>query len=147
MDQGSTNAQIAEATEGTSTDDQSVNTVNSASISRQDLDEYLAQFGNATGWTYGERSPGELAGTWASLDGDGHQLVFNAGGSEGAFSESFNGKMTSGLYAISPEGKIVAFSKSNDVGVGSHFKLAGETIIGPKGPNPNAQWQRVDPER
>ena len=110
---------------------------------REDLDKYLANFGDATNWSYGERTPGELAGTWVSVDDGGHRVVFDANGCQGAFSEDFNGNMTAGLYAVSPDGRIVAFSKWNGIGLGSRFKFEGQTITGPRGPNPSAQWKRI----
>lgn len=110
---------------------------------RSELDSYLANFNNATNWTYGERVAGELAGTWISTDGDGHQVVFNQDGQDGAFGEDFNGARSNGLYAVSDDGKIAAFSRCNGMGIGSHFQLNGDLLTGPKGSNPSASWKRV----
>lgn len=110
---------------------------------REELDSYLSGFGNAGSWNYGERVIGELAGTWISTDGDGHKIVFNENGKDGSFSEDFNGAMSKGVYAISNNGKIVAYSKSGGVGIGSHFQFDGKIITGPKGPNPSASWERM----
>ncbi|MGB0596530.1 MAG: hypothetical protein ACPGLY_07575 [Rubripirellula sp.] len=110
-------------------------------VTREDLDQKLARLSNVSGWHYGERTPGELAGTWVLADGDGAPLVFGANGS---FRQDFNGHLTTGLYAISDSGRIVTFSKWNDIGLGSHFWFDGKTIIGPKGPLPKVEWVREE---
>lgn len=112
-----------------------------AAVTRKDLDQRIANYNDTSAWHYGERTDGELAGTWMSVDGDGHHIVF---GADGSFSTDFNGNMTTGLYAISDNGRIVAFSKWNGIGLGSHFMLDGKTLTGPKGPRPNAQWTRTE---
>lgn len=109
-------------------------------VTRGELDAYRARFDDASVWHYGEGTDGELEGTWISVDGDGHRIVF---GPDGLFSEDFNGNMTTGQYAISDTGRIVAFSKWDGISLGSHFQLDGETITGPKGPNPHAEWRRA----
>jgi hypothetical protein len=110
---------------------------------RAELDEYAAAFTKNAIWHYGERTAGELIGIWESVDGDEHRIVF---GADGHFSEQFNADMTTGLYAISDSGQIITFSKSNGVGLGSRFQLDGKSITGPKGPKPNARWERTQPK-
>jgi len=109
-------------------------------VTREELDDQLTRLNDTSTWHYGERAAGELAGTWTSADGDGHRIVF---GADGSFSEAFSGKMTTGRYAISNNGRIVAFSKANGIGLGSHFWLDGKTITGPKGSKPKAKWKRT----
>lgn len=116
-----------------------VNENDGIDVTREDLDQKLARFRNISGWHYGERTTGELAGTWVLADGGGARLVFGANGS---FRQDFNGHMTTGLYAISDSGRIVAFSKWNDIGLGSHFWFDGKTIVGPRGPLPKVEWVR-----
>jgi hypothetical protein len=53
--------------------------------------------------------------------------------------------MTAGVYAVSENNRVVCFSKWNGIGLGAHFTLVGETLTGPLGPNPAAQWQRIAP--
>lgn len=111
-------------------------------VTRLDLDTYIARFKDTSAWHYGERTPGELAGTWTAVDGDGHRIMF---GADGSFSEDFNGNLTTGLYAISENGRIVAFSKWNGIRLGAHYTLDGDLIVGPKGPQPKAKWSRTAP--
>jgi len=111
-----------------------------ATVTRQDLDAWIARLNDTSTWHYGERTEGELAGLWTSVDGDRHPMVF---GADGSFSEDFNGNMTTGLYAISDKGRIVAVSKWKGIGCSSHFRFDGKTITGPKGPRPNVQWKRT----
>lgn len=118
-----------------------------ASASREEFEDYIAKFVDVTNWTYGERTPGELAGKWISEDGDGHYLVFDVNAEGGTFGQEFNGHMTSGYYAISDDGQIAAFSKWNGIGIGSRFRLKGDTITGAKGPNPSARWMRAESTR
>lgn len=106
-----------------------------------ELLDYVKRFDDGTVWHHGEETDDSLIGTWISTDGDGHRIVF---GADGSFSEDFNGRMTTGLFAVSDAGKIVAFSKSQGVGLGSHFQFGGETITGPKGPDPQAEWRRAN---
>jgi len=108
-----------------------------ALVTRVHLDDWIARFDDQSNWNYGERTDGELAGTWASVDGDGNRIVFGANGS---FSTNFVGNMNSGLYAISDMGRIVAVATP---GGSYHYWFDGKTITGPKGPNPNAQWKRT----
>lgn len=108
---------------------------------RGDLEKWLQRFNDNTRWRYGERCPGELAGVWMPVDGSAAPLVF---GADGSFSEAFNGRMVSGLYAISETGRIATFCRSSNGGaLGSHFQFDGCTIKGPKGPDPEAAWTRV----
>ena len=132
-------AAVTDVTDADQQDDREYGTTDV--VTRADLDQYMANFEGESGWIYGERTEGELVGTWISVDGDGDRVVF---GADGSFSEDFIGKMTTGLYAISDTGKIVAFSESGGVSLGSHFQLDGETITGPKGPNPSAEWRRAE---
>lgn len=113
-------------------------------MKRADLDNYKSIFKGQTGWTYGERTPGELAGTWRSVDQNRHGLVFDVDGVPGTFSEDFAGTMTVGLYAISSTGKIVTVSSAKGASLGSHFQLNGDTITGPRGPDPSVEFRRVD---
>lgn len=113
-------------------------------VTRQELDQYRASFKSASAWHYGERADGELAGVWTSVDGDGHRISFDLDGVKGSFRGDFNGNPAVGLYSISDDGLIVTYSKRNGVGIGTHFRVDGQTIIGPKGPNPSAQWKRID---
>lgn len=113
----------------------------SSSATRSELDAYLAKFNSNSGWTYGERTAGELAGKWVSEDGRDF-LIFEPEGKTGEFVQSFNGGKAIGLYAISDEGKIVAFAKKSDIRLGSHYTLVDTKIVGPKGPNPSATWIR-----
>ena len=107
---------------------------------RKDLDEYLSRFSNEETWVYGERKRGELAGTWISEGSNRHRVRF---GSNGSYTEESNGKKSFGMYAISPKGRIVAYSKSDLVpGIGRWFWFNGEMLIGPKGPKPDAHWMR-----
>jgi len=111
-----------------------------AAVTRQDLDDWIARLNDTSTWHYGERTEGEIAGSWTSVDGNRHRMVFGANGS---FSEDFNGNMTTGLYAISDKGRIAAVSKWKGVGRSCHFWFDGKTITGPKGPNPNVRWERT----
>lgn len=119
--------------------------IDTTPATREQLDSYLAIFTSATNWTYGERTPGELAGTWVLADGGGHRIIFDVDGRPGTFSEELvNGKMTAGIYAVSDQGHIAAVSKGDGISLGSHFKFDGQFISGPRGPNPSVRWQRVD---
>lgn len=114
---------------------------------RKNLIKRLARYKSAPyidvkEWHYGERKAGELEGTWI-YEGGSDKAVF---GADGSFSESFAGKMTKGLYAISDKGLIVTYSEREGGGeLGSSYQLQsdGKTLIGPHGPKPNAVWKRV----
>ncbi|MBC8876836.1 MAG: hypothetical protein H8E44_46000 [Planctomycetes bacterium] len=111
-----------------------------AAVTRQDLDAWIARFDDTSIWHYGERTDGELAGLWTSVDANRHRIVF---GADGSFSEDFLDNMTTGLYAISDKGRIAAVSKWKGIGCSGHFWFDGKTITGPKGPNPKVRWERT----
>ncbi|MFN3189337.1 MAG: hypothetical protein ACE361_02350 [Aureliella sp.] len=115
------------------------------SATRKELDEYIANFKSTSAWTYGERNQGELAGRWDLVGGKTY-IEFDSGGEKGVFLTLFNGKPARGRYAISREGKIVAFAKASSdgeaIGIGSHYRLNGDEIRGPNGPQPDAVWRR-----
>lgn len=118
--------------------------IDTTPASREQLDSYLAIFTSATNWTYGERTPGELAGTWVLENGGGHRIIFDVDGRPGTFSEELvNGKLTAGVYAVSDQGHIAAVSKGDGISLGSHFKFDGQFISGPRGPSPSVRWKRV----
>ena len=106
---------------------------------RPELDAYLSKHKNPGKWHYGERVKGELAGTWEIAGKGGQRVVF---GADGTYRENFNGNMTRGLYAVSDEGRVVAFSKWNGIGLGAYYRLEGEVLVGPNGPNPRERWLR-----
>ena len=114
--------------------------VDRSPATRKDLDNFIGKSRTTATWHYRERAEGELAGTWISTDGNGHILVFGAGGE---FSRSFSNNMTTGLFAVSDEGRIMAFSKWDGIGLGSHYRFDGKTITGPQGPNPLVRWVRT----
>ncbi|MEZ6107039.1 MAG: hypothetical protein R3B96_13205 [Pirellulaceae bacterium] len=107
-----------------------------------DLTAQLSRFQVQPPWTYGERTAGELAGSWVSDDAEGDLVEFDLDGKSGTFSEDLGGKRTIGLYAISADGVIVTISRSGDVSLSSHFRLNGDQLSGPRGPNPNVTWRR-----
>ena len=108
---------------------------------RKKLEKYIARFDDKSKWHFGERTPGELAGKWISDNDPTSLLVFAA---DGSFSEYFNGKMTTGLYAISESGLVVAYSiPHGGGGLGSWFRLEGKNLTGPRGPQPEAIWKRA----
>ena len=117
------------------------NNVADIAVTHADLDSQISRSKDQSTWHYGERTPGELAGIWTSVDGSGDRLVF---GADGSVSEDLAGNMTQGVYAISDKGRILSFSKWNETGLRSHFWLDGEKIRGPRGPIPNAYWERVE---
>ncbi|MEM8732949.1 MAG: hypothetical protein AAGG44_01915 [Planctomycetota bacterium] len=114
--------------------------------SRQDLDVYLRRFRSDFPWTYSERKQGELSGRWFPKNGDDDYVEFETGGKKGAFATLFAGQTAIGCYAISPQGKVVAYAKAlvdgEVAGIGVHFELENGRLIGPKGPNPQAVWIR-----
>lgn len=113
-----------------------------APITKADLDAYKARFDNPPPWTYGERVPGELAGVWVSDDPEGKPIEFDVDGVPGTFAEDFVGNRAIGLYAIASDGKIVTASQFGGASLGSHFNFNGQTITGPRGPNPMVTWHR-----
>jgi hypothetical protein len=119
--------------------------VDNAPATRADLDEYLAKFRADKNWTYGERQPGQLAGTWVEVQSGANECVFDVDGVSGKFAIRFGENMAAGLYAVSENNRVVCFSKWNGIGVGSHFTLRGNTLSGPLGPNPTAKWKRTVP--
>ena len=119
--------------------------VDTTPATRSELDRYLGKFRSEKNWTYGERQPAQLSGTWVALDSDGNRVVFDVDGVPGTFGQDFAGNMTAGVYAVSENNRVVCFSKWNGIGLGAHFTLVGETLTGPLGPNPAAQWQRIAP--
>ena len=114
--------------------------VDRSPATRQDLDDFIGKSGMTATWHYGERTAGELAGTWISTDGNGYLLVF---GANGQFLQSFTDNMATGQFAVSDEGRIMAFSKWDGTGPGSHFWFDGQAITGPRGPNPLVRWVRT----
>ena len=70
--------------------------------------------------------------------------MFDESDGKGTFSEDFRGNMTTGLYAISADGRIATFSKWREIGLSSHFKFDGQTITGSKGPMPSVEWKRIE---
>ncbi|CAN5292880.1 hypothetical protein BH23VER1_BH23VER1_12390 [soil metagenome] len=120
---------------------------NAGSALRKGLDKQLARYKSVPyievkEWHYRERKAGELEGTWI-CEGGSDKAVF---GADGSFSESFDGKMTKGLYAISDDGLIVTYSVREGGGwLGGWYRLQsdGKSLTGPKGPIPNAVWRRV----
>ena len=119
--------------------------VDTTPATRSELDRYLAKFRSEKNWTYGERQPDQLSGTWVALESGGNRVVFDVDGVPGTFGQDFAGNMTAGVYAVSENNRVVCFSKWNGIGLGAHFTLVGETLTGPLGPNPAAQWQRIAP--
>lgn len=109
-------------------------------VTREELEVQMERHGLNTQWHFGERVPGELAGTWRTVNRGEHPIVF---GADGTYSEDFNGQMTKGLYAVSATGRVVAFSKWNGIGLGAHYQFDGITLTGPQGPNPSERWARV----
>ncbi|MCA9106665.1 MAG: hypothetical protein KDA83_14685, partial [Planctomycetales bacterium] len=79
---------------------------------------------------------------WVSDDAEGDLVEFDLDGKSGTFSEDLGGKRTIGHYAISADGVIVTISRSGDVSLSSHFRLNGDQLSGPRGPNPNVTWRR-----
>ena len=110
-------------------------------VTRQELQLQIQRHKQNGKWHFGERVAGELAGTWRTVKGHDHPVVF---GADGSYSEDFNGKMTQGLYAISDTGRVVSFSRWNGIGLGAHYQLDGKTLTGPSGPNPSEQWVRSE---
>lgn len=108
-------------------------------ITHEDLAIAIARSNDQSTWYNGERTVGELAGTWTAVDGSGHPLVFRT---DGSFSQELAGKMTEGVFAISEKGQILTYSKRTGIGLRSHFRFDGKTIWGPRGPLPNAEWKR-----
>lgn len=106
---------------------------------KEELDSWIDELDGSSHWHYGERTDGELAGVWIAEDRSGHRLVF---GADGSFSEDFNGELTAGLFAISDEGRIAAFSARKGINLRSHFRFDGTNVIGPKGPDPTMKWSR-----
>ncbi len=117
------------------------NTTVSPAVTRQELQLQLQRYKQNGQWHFGERVGGELAGTWRTVKGHDHPIVF---GADGSYSEDFNGNMTQGLYAISDTGRVVAFSRWNGIGLGAHYQLDGKTLTGPNGPNPSERWVRSE---
>lgn len=109
-------------------------------ITHADLAGDIAKSKDNSQWHNGERTDGELVGTWTAADGTGHPLIFRA---DGSFSEDLAGRMTQGVYSISDNGRILTYSRANGVGLRSHFTLQRDTIRGPRGPKPSAIWKRV----
>ena len=114
-------------------------------VTIEDLDEYIGSKRDEWKWTRGERTPGELAGLWVSDDADRTPVFFTA---NGHYREGFNwrngkGRMAVGHYAIAENGRVYAYSKAGDIQLGSHYRLDGKTLTGPKGPLPNVRWVRV----
>ena len=109
-------------------------------ITHADLAQFIARSKDQSRWHNGERTVGELVGTWVAVDGSGHPLVFRA---DGSFSQKLGGNMTEGVYSISDAGRIFTYSKSNGVRIGSHFRFDGKTLRGPRGPKPIAEWTRA----
>ena len=115
-----------------------------ASLSlRDELDAYLEKHRIESDWTYGERTPGELRGSWATVDRSDSLIIFDLNGQAGVFSQDFNGHRSVGLYAVSRDGQIIGYSKWNDIGRGSRWKIEGVELVGPRGPSPKVRWRRV----
>ena len=125
----------------TSVDSRRRDTTVGPAVTRQELQLQIQRHKSNGQWHFGERVAGELAGTWRTVEGRGHPVVF---GADGSYSEDFNGKMTEGLYAISDTGKIIAFSKWKGVGLSARYRLEGGMLIGPNGPTPNERWMRIE---
>ncbi len=109
-------------------------------ITHADLAQAIAKSKDRSTWHDGERTVGELAGTWTAADGSGHALVF---GADGSFGQEFAGDMTEGVYSISDKGRILTYSHRRGVGLRSHFRFDGKVIRGPRGPVPSAEWKRI----
>ena len=112
---------------------------------RAELDAFLAKFRSDKNWTYGEAEPGQLAGSWVDVESGGNEIVFDVDGVSGSYAQQFGEDMTAGHYAVSENNRVVCFSKWNGIGLGAHFTLVGDTLTGPRGPNPTAQWKRKFP--
>lgn len=120
------------------------NTTAGPAVTRQELQLQIQRHKQNGQWHFGERVAGELAGTWRTVKGHDHPVVF---GADGSYSEDFNGKMTQGLYAISDTGRVVAFSRWNGIGLGAHYQLDGKTLTGPRGPTPSERWVRSETKK
>lgn len=141
------NGQVQASDSATEEDQLSLNRSNTSkqesASSAQSIEEMLEslieRYTDETEWTRGERTEGELAGTWQATDGSKAIVVFEA---DGDFRETFAHGMAEGKFAISKGGQIVAYSRSDVASLTSHFRLEGNQLIGPKGPNPQHVWVR-----
>ncbi|MEC7680923.1 MAG: hypothetical protein VX694_16740 [Planctomycetota bacterium] len=111
---------------------------------REELQKYIERFKNETNWTFNERHPGELKGQWLTVDKNDSMVEFNLTGVEGTFSSDFNGKRSIGVYAISETGRVVCYSRWNDIGLRTHFQLERGFLTGSRGPSPRVQWKRTN---
>ena len=111
---------------------------------REELQKYIERFKNETNWTFNERHPGELRGQWLTVDKNDSMVEFNLNGVEGTFSSDFNGKRSIGVYAISETGRVVCYSRWNDIGLRTHFQLERGFLTGSRGPSPRVQWKRTN---
>ena len=114
-------------------------------VTRADLERYMKVFSNERNWTFGERTPGELAGTWTPEDDSKASRVFNVDGVDGAYSETSFGLTVTGIYAVSENGKVVGVASGGGIFLGTHARLQDGVLVGPKGPNPNLTWRRHAP--
>ena len=111
---------------------------------REELQKYIERFKNETNWTFNERHPGELRGQWLTVDKNDSMVEFNLNGVDGTFSSDFNGKRSIGVYAISETGRVVCYSRWNDIGLRTHFQLERGFLTGSRGPSPRVQWKRTN---
>ncbi|MFO0905044.1 MAG: hypothetical protein U0939_18710 [Pirellulales bacterium] len=119
--------------------------IDASPATRADLEEYLKRFKAEQNWTFGERTPGELSGTWTPDDRSDARRTFNVDGVDGTYSETSFGLTVHGVYAVSEQGKVVAVGRGGGVSLGTHAQLQGGQLVGPKGPAPKMTWSRHEP--
>ncbi|MEO1972618.1 MAG: hypothetical protein ABGX07_13735 [Pirellulaceae bacterium] len=132
----------SQVTENGVTDD---GTAQGELVSLDELNADIAVFMDTSKWYYGSRPDGEPVGTWLSQDADSEPLIFEK---DGSFKCGFlwsrgEGVYSTGKYAISENGLIVAVTKHKGGRLGLFYNLRDGTIVGSRGPTPLVEWKKT----
>jgi uncharacterized protein (TIGR03066 family) len=96
-----------------------------------------------------EKVPEGLIGTWQSQDADRHPLVFEKDGTFKYGDKKVGGEweMLTGTYTIDAAGKITGELRFGTSGVfRPWYKFKDGVLTGPRGPEPNVTWKKVEPK-
>jgi hypothetical protein len=115
-------------------------------VSLEELKADIADFEDTSKWYFGNRPDGEPVGTWLSQDEDEEPLVFEKDGSFkcGFLWSQGRGIYSTGKYAISENGLIVAVAKHKGGRLGLFYHLQDGKIIGSRGPTPLVEWKKTN---
>jgi hypothetical protein len=88
-----------------------------------------------------------LVGRWLSQDADNEPLVFEKGGGFrcGFVKEKGKWVMATGMYTLTPEGKVATRAEYQGSTISQTFTLKDGVLTGSRGPNPRVEWKKETP--